>query len=248
MNLGRRPLHHNMGRDQATCLDQGSITIGEGRWLNTLHSRKLRRVAGPYVVYLVFHGMDSSSVGFRLGDPLFGQPYPYSLFQPLHPQGARFLCIFSNAIPGNKGVHFTIGDTGGQAIRLSHIHHMAMGPRMPDTNKPCALLSGRVASKPWPANPKAPGPDSAFLHLLTTLKAQPQGTLTGEKYFIVEGLTDDIITVVANTLTNIRGALAQNIGHPKGRKDQAQKKDDTLTPKLMDRQVQTSSPPEQHNK
>ena len=63
----------------------------------------------------------------------------------------------------------------------------------------------------------------------------------------MEGLTHDVITVVANTLANVTGAWDKNIGHPNERKDQAQENEDTLTPDLMDQLVQLMSPLEQHN-
>ena len=49
-------------------------------------------------------------------------------------------------------------------------------------------------------DPNAPGPDRALLHLTMKHTAQLPTTLAGEKYFIVEGLTDDVITLAANTL------------------------------------------------
>ena len=45
----RRVLHHDIERDQATWLDQGSVTIRAGGWLNNLNPKKLRRVAGPQI-------------------------------------------------------------------------------------------------------------------------------------------------------------------------------------------------------
>ena len=49
----RWALHHDIDRDQETWLDQGSITIRAGAWLNSLQPKKLRRLAGPYILYSV---------------------------------------------------------------------------------------------------------------------------------------------------------------------------------------------------
>ena len=73
--------------------------------------------------------------GSDLGTPPVGTP-AHTLFQPLPPQPAPLPGIYLNTVPGNKGVYLTTGDTLGQAIPLSHVHHMAMGPRLSDTNKP----------------------------------------------------------------------------------------------------------------
>ena len=49
----RRALHHDIDRDQATWLDQGSVTIRAGAWLDNLNPQKLCRVAGPYMIYIL---------------------------------------------------------------------------------------------------------------------------------------------------------------------------------------------------
>ena len=77
---------------------------------------------------------------------------------------------------------------------------MALGPRLPNADKPRNPLAGRGAREPRPVDPNAPGPDRALLHLTMKYTAQLPTTLPGEKYFIVEGLTDDVITLAANTL------------------------------------------------
>ena len=84
----RRALHNDIDRDQATWIDQGSVTIRVGGWLNTLNPQKLRRVAGPYILYPVPQGMDGLCPGVRPGDPPCGHPCPHALFQPIPPQPA----------------------------------------------------------------------------------------------------------------------------------------------------------------
>ena len=78
--------------------------------------------------------------------------------------------------------------------------------------------------------------------------AQRPATLTGEKHFIVEGLTDNVITLAANTLADVTEAWDEAVGHPTERKERAQKKEDTLTPDRMDHLVQLTSPLEQNNR
>ena len=129
----RSALHHDIDRDQATWIDQGSVTIRVGGWLNTLNPQKLRRVAGPYILYPVPHGMDDHCPGLRPGDPPCEHPCPHALFQPLPPQPAPLPGIYPNTVTGTKGVYLTAGDTPGQAVPLDQVHHMAMGPRLPNT-------------------------------------------------------------------------------------------------------------------
>ena len=63
---------------------------------------------------------------------------------------------------------------------------------------------------------------------------------------IVEGLTDDIITLAANTLAAVTDTWDDAMGRPTERKDNIQEKEDTLEPELMDHLVQLTSPPEQY--
>ena len=114
----RRALHHDIDRDQATWIDQGSVSIRVGEWLNNLNPQKLRRVAGPYILYPVPHGMDDHCPGLRPGDPPCGHPCPHALFQPLPPQPAPLPGIYLNTVTGVKGVYLTAGDTTGQAVLL----------------------------------------------------------------------------------------------------------------------------------
>ena len=58
---------------------------GWGGWLNTLNPQKLRRLAGPYILYPVPHGMDDHCPGLQPGDPPCGHPCPHALFEPLPP-------------------------------------------------------------------------------------------------------------------------------------------------------------------
>ena len=196
----RRTLHHDIDRDQATWIDQGSVTIRVGGWLNTLSPDKLRRVAGPYIRYPVPHGMDGPCPGLRPGDPPCGHPCPHALFQPLPPQPAPLPGIYVTTITGAKEVYLTTGDSTGQAVSLDQVHHMALGPRLPNADKPRNPLAGRGAREHRPVDPNARGPDRALLHLTMKHTAQLPTTLAGEKYFIVERLTDDVITLAANTL------------------------------------------------
>ena len=94
----------------------------------------------------------------------------------------------------------TTGDTRGQAVPLDQVRRMALGPRLPNTDKPRHLLARHGARDPGPVDPNAPGPDRALLHLTMKHTAQIAATLAGEKYFIVEGVTDDVITLASNTL------------------------------------------------
>ena len=78
--------------------------------------------------------------------------------------------------------------------------------------------------------------------------AQLPTTLAGEKHFMVEGLTDDVINLAANTLEATTEAWDDAVGDPTARKDRVQETEDTLTPGLLDHLVQLTSPPEQHNR
>ena len=134
----RRALHDDINRDQATWIDQGSITIRVGGWLNNLNPKKLRRVAGPYILYPVLHGMDDHCPGLRPGDPPCGHPCPHALFQPLPPQPAPLPGNYLNTVTGAKGVYLTTGDTTGQAIPLDQ--DVDGEQRGDDGGVGCALL------------------------------------------------------------------------------------------------------------
>ena len=183
----RRALHHDIDRDQATWLDQGSVTIRAGGWLNNLNPKELRRVAGPYILYPVPHGMDDHCPGLRPGDPPCGHPCPHALLQPLPPQPAPLPGFYLNAVAGAKGLYPTAGDTADQAIPLCQVHQMAMGPRPSNTDRTRHPLPRRGARNPKPADPNAPGSDRELLHLTMKHKAQLRATLAGGKHFIVEG-------------------------------------------------------------
>ena len=75
-------------------------------------------------------------------------------------------------------------DTAGQAVPLDQVHHMAMGARLSNTDKPRLLLARRGARDPRPADPNALGPDRALLHLTMKHTAQLPTTMAGEKHFI----------------------------------------------------------------
>ena len=130
----------------------------------------------------------------------------------------------------------------------TYLHHMAMGPRLSNRDKPRHPLARRGARDPRPSDPKALGPDRAVLHLTMKNKAQLPTTLAGEKHFIVEGIMDDVITLAANTLAASTDAWDDAMGHPTASKDRLQETEDTLTPDLVDHLVQLTSAPQQHNR
>ena len=205
-------------------------------------------MAGPYILYPVPHGMDDHCQGLRPGDPPCGHPCPDALFQPLPLQPAPLPGIYLNKVTGAKGVYLTTGDTKGQAVPLDLVHHMAMGPQLPNTEKPRHPLARRGARDPRPVDPTAPGPDRALLHLTMKHTARLPANLAGEKYFILEGLTDDIITLATNTLAATTDAWDDAAGHPTARRDRVQETEDTLTPDLVNHLVNLTSPLEQHNR
>ena len=244
----RRALHHEIARNNATWLDHCSVTIRAAGWLNNLNPEKLRRVAGPYILYPVPHGIDDHCPGLWPRDPFCGHPCLHALFQPLPPEPAPLQGIPLSAVAGTKGVYLTAGDTADQVIPLGQVHHMVMGPRLSNSDKPRHLLARCGARNPRPADLNAPGPDRALLHLTMKHRAKPPATLAGEKYFIVEGLADDVITGAANTLAAATDAWEDAVGHPTTRKDRVQEREDTVTPDLVDHLVQLTSPPEQNNR
>ena len=244
----RRALHHNIDRNQATWIHQGSVTIRVRGWLNTLNPQKLRRVAATYILYPVPHSMDGHCPGLWPGDPPCGHPCPRALFRPLLPQPAPPPGVYLHTVTGGKGVYLTTGDTTGQAMPINQVHHMALGPRLPNTDKPRHPLARQGARDPGPVDPHAPGPDRALLHHTMKHTAQLPATLAGEKYFIVEGLTDDVITLATNTLAGTTNAWDVAVGHPTARKDRVQDTEDTLTSDLVNHLVTLTSPPEQHDR
>ena len=127
----RRALRHDIDRDQATWMDEDSVTIRVGGWLNNLNPGKLHRVAGPYVLYPLPHIMDDHCPALRPGDPPCGHPCPHALFKPLAPQPAPFPGIYLNTVTGAKGVYLTAGDTTSQAVHPPHVQSYsvkAFGP------------------------------------------------------------------------------------------------------------------------
>ena len=135
-----------------------------------------------------------------------------------------------------------------QAIPLDQVHHMAPVPRLPNTDQPRHPLARHSARHPRPIDPNAPGPDRALLHLTIKHTAQLPATLAGEKFFIVEGLTDDVITLAANTLAATTDAWDVAVGHPTARKDRVQDTEDTPTWDLVNHLVTLTSPLEQHDR
>ena len=129
-------------------------------------------------------------------------------------------------------MYLTAGDITGQAVPLDQVHHMAMGPSLSNTDKPGHPLARRGARDRGPAQPNTPGPDRALLHLTMKHRAQLPTTLAGKKHFIVECLTDDVITLAANTLAATTDAWDDAVGHRTASKDRVQETEDTLTPDL----------------
>ena len=152
-----------------------------------LTSQKLRRVAGPYILHPVPHGMDDHCPGLRPGDPSCGHPCPHALFEPFPRQTVPLPGIYLNTVTGAKGVYLPAGDTTDQAVPLHRVHHMAMRPRLPYTDKPRHLLARHGARNLRPTDPNAATPHHETDGPIPT-------TLAGERHFIMEGLTDDIIT------------------------------------------------------
>ena len=212
----RWALHHEIHRDQATWLDQGSVTIRAAGQLNSLNPKKqgektLHHVPRP-------HGMDGPCPWLRTGDPPCGHPCPT-------------LC--SNSCPHNlprsqistltqylepKEAYLTAEDTLGKAISLHQIQHMVMKPRLPDTNKSRYPLAGCGACYPRPMDSNARGPDRALLLLTMKPTGQLPATLEGKGHFIVESLTDNVITLAANTLAAVTDTWDDAVGHPTERK------------------------------
>ena len=95
------------------------------------------------------------------------------------------------------------GDTLGQTIPLSHVHHMAMGPRLSNTNKPGHSLAPRGAPGQWPMDLNSLGPNRVLLHLTMKPTAHLPNALAGKKQFTVEGLTDTIMSPAANTIADV---------------------------------------------
>ena len=190
----------------------------------------------------------TTAQGSGSGIPPAGTPAPTSCSSHCLCQPAPLPGIYLNTVTGAKEVYLTTGDTTGQAVPLDQVHHMAMGPRLPNTDKPRHPLARHGGRDPSPVDPNGPGPDRALLHLTMKHTAQLLATLAEEKYSIVEGLTDDIITLATNTLAATTDAWDDALGHPTARKDRVQETEDGLTPDLVNHLVNRTSPPEQHNR
>ena len=89
---------------------------------------------------------------------------------------------------------------------------MAMKPRLCNIDKPRHLLARRGARDPRPAHPGALGADRALLRLTMKHTAKIPTTVAEEKHFIVEGLTNDVITPAANALTATTDASDDAVG------------------------------------
>ena len=104
---------------------------------------------------------------------------------------------------------------------------MALGPQLPNTDKPRHPLAIHGARNPRFVDPNAPGSDRGLLRLTMRHRAQLLATLAGEKYFIVEGLFDDVLIKATSALAATKDAWDVAVGHPKARKDRGQETEDT---------------------
>ena len=64
----------------------------------------------------------------------------------------------------------------------------------------------------------------------------------------MEGLTDDVITLAANTMAATTDPWDDGVGHPTACKDRVQETEDTLKPDFVNHLVNLTSAPEQHNR
>ena len=74
-------------------------------------------------------------------------------------------------------------------------------------------------------DPKTQGPERTLLHLTMQPTANMPTTLAGETYIMVEGQTDDIITLAAYTAANVNNAWDANYRHPSLNRDTVQEKE-----------------------
>ena len=70
-----------------------------------------------------------------------GRPLGKTFFlhrQRRHLEVRRYLptYLYLNTVTGAKGVYLTTGDTTGQVVPFDQVHHIAVGPRLPNTDKP----------------------------------------------------------------------------------------------------------------
>ena len=236
-----RALDHDIEPDQATWLNQGSVTISARGWLNSLNPKKLLRVAGPYFLYSTPYGMDGPCPGAQDWGPPMWTPMPPRFFPAATP-AAR---TPPRDLPQhNTGSQRSTPD-GREDPQPSH--SPAPGPSHGDgaatnrTNKPQHPLAGRGAREPWPSDPNAPGRDRALLHLTIKPTAQLPTALEGETHFIVEGITDNNITLATNTLAAVTDTWDDAVRHTTARKDRIKEKEDTLMPQLMHQLLQLRS-------
>ena len=197
-------------------------------------------------MYAVPHRMDGPCPRLQTGDPPCGHPCPHGLFQPLPPQPAPLPGIYINTVPGAKGMYLTAGDTLSQAIPLDQIHHMAMAPQLPDTNKP-ETPSGRTRGAGSPApGPRRHGPryDAAAPHHETQGPAPSDPG--GGKALHCGRSYGPRHRSGSQHLGGVMGTRDDDVGHPTERKDRVQEREDSLAPGLMDHLVQLTSPPEQY--
>ena len=117
-------------------------------------------------------------------------------------------------VSGAEGVCLTAGYTLSQAISLHQVQQIAMAGGVPDTNRPRRPPAGRGAREPKPADPNAPGPNRALLRLTMKPTVQLLTTLEGEKDFILEGLTDNVITLATNTLAAVTDTWDDTMRNP----------------------------------
>ena len=136
----------------------------------------------------------------------------------------------------------------GQAIPLDQLHHMALAPQLRNTDKPRHPLARHGARDPRPVDREGPRPRQSAPTPHHETHGPTPGPCGGEKYFIMGGITDDVITLATNTLAATTDAWDVAVGHPTARKDRVQETEDTLTADLVSHLVNLTSPPEKHNR
>ena len=111
-----------------------------------------------------------------------------------------------------------------------------------------APVSETRRTRPQVHGPKRPRPRQGATAPHHETHGPTPGHPSREKYFIVEGLTDNVITLAANTLAPTTDAWYVAVGYPKARNDRVQDTEDTLTPDLVNHLVTLTSPLEQHDR
>ena len=186
----------------------------------------------PWAV-LTMNSQRSSSTGFT----------PHHLFQ-----GGRPAWFFK--IPFAEDFKSPVGDwlehkhsmANEAGTNLRHIRDRELSRRN-RLGRPASFARRQTRhTRPPALGPKRPGPRQGATTPHHETHGSTPATLAGEKCFIVEGLTDDVITLAANTLAATTDAWDVAVGHPTARKDRVQDTEDTLTPDLVNHLVTLTSP------